>query len=362
MKLLITSAESRKCFDIFNILKPKFKNIYLCSDLGILRRSFLSIIYFKKVFKTEKILQLIKSQKLEIKIFPVEEIDIEAIYNLDLSSSSLLPDKDAFYCTVNKIHLFEHATKNNIPTPQTLGADQLESNFISDAVVVKPARGMGSEGVKFFDNYDDATLYLNSINNSADMLVQELIGKNNVIAGCFLFNKGTLVSYYGHERLRTYPKSGGVTVCSVSHNNQRIMSLGQQLLAPLEWSGLVMIEFMWSDLLNDYLLIEVNPRAWGSIMLSEKCGSNMIMSYVELIFDNSVEKSLGQEGCYIRWLLPYDIVNLIKGNVPVSEYKYSNRENNCLINMSYSGLFRSVLFHIFQFTQFSKILRKVGIG
>lgn len=358
MKLLITSAESRKCFDIFNILKPKLKNIYLCSDLGILKRSLLSLVYFKKVFKTEKILQLIQAKALELKIFPVEEVDLEAIYNLDLQSSSLLPDKNAFYCMVNKERLFEHAIKHNIPCPQTVGASQLGSNFISGALVVKPARGMGSEGVKFLNNYADATLYVNSLHNSADMLVQELIGKNNVIAGCFLFDKGSLVSFYGHERLRTYPKTGGVTVCSVSHNDQRIMDLGQQLLAPLKWSGLAMVEFMWSDLLDDYQLIEVNPRAWGSIMLSEKCGSNMLMSYVDLIFGNLVENSVGHESCYIRWLVPYDIINLVKGDVPMSDCRHINRKNGCLINISYASVFRSGLFHAFQFTQLSKIVKK----
>jgi predicted ATP-grasp superfamily ATP-dependent carboligase len=149
-----------------------------------------------------------------------------------------------------------------------------------------------------------------------------------------------------------------VTVCSVSHNDQRIMDLGQQLLAPLKWSGLAMVEFMWSDLLNDYQLIEVNPRAWGSIMLSEKCGSNMLMSYVDLIFGNLVEKSVGKKSCYIRWLVPYDIINLVKGDVPVSDYRYINRENVCLINISYASLFRSGLFHAFQFTQLSKIVKK----
>ena len=119
-----------------------------------------------------------------------------------------------------------------------------------------------------------------------------------------------------------------------------------------------MVEFMWSDLINDYQLIEVNPRAWGSIMLSEKCSSNMLMSYVDLIFGNLVEKSFGKEGSYIKWLVPYDIINLLIGDVPISDYKYRNRKNTCLINISYSNLLRSGIFHAFQFFQVSKIIKK----
>ena len=361
MKLLITSAESRKCFDIFNILNPKLKNIYLCSNLGIIKRALLSLIYFRKVFKTDEILQSIKYKKLDIKIFPVEEIDIEKVYSLDLHSATLLADKNAFSTMVNKKRLFEHATKNNVPCPKTLEESELRSNFIPGSVVVKPARGMGSEGVRFFDDYKDATKYINSLQNSADMLVQELIGKNNVITGCFLFEDGNLISFYGHKRIRTYPKTGGVTVCSVSHNEKRIMNLGQQLLEPLKWSGLVMVEFMWSDLINDYQLIEVNPRAWGSIMLSEKCSSNMLMSYVKLIFGISVKKSFGQENSYIKWLVPYDMVNILKGDVPISDYLSKNRKNTCLINISYANLLKSCLFHAFQFIQVSKIIKKFSL-
>ena len=358
MNLLITSAESRKCFDIFNILNPKLTKIYLCSDLGVFARGLLSLVYFKKVFKTEKIFKLIQSRALHTKILPVEEADLELIYGYELEYSSLLPDKNAFYGVANKKLLFQHAIEHSVPCPRTIGADEITSNYISGSVVVKPFRGTGSEGVRFFDDYTKATLYIKSLPNPSDMLVQELIGSNRVVAGCFLFDKGHLTSFYGHERLRTYPTTGGVTVCSVSHNDPRIMDLGQQLLAPLKWSGLAMVEFMWSDLLKDYQLIEINPRAWGSIRLSEKCGSNMLMNYVDLIHGKSVTKSIGRENCYIRWLMPYDIINLAKGVTTLSEYRNMNKKNDCLINISYSNFIQSGIFHIFQITRVSKIIKK----
>ena len=359
MNLLMTSAESRKCFDIYNILKPKIDTLYLSSSLGLFKRGLLSIVYFKRVYSTEQIFQLIKAKTIDLKIFPIDEVDIELIYTSNLEEASMLPETDAFYQLADKGLLFEHAKKHNISCPTTLKFKESEATSIMGEVVVKPARGTGSAGVKFFDCHRDASKYLASLPNRSNMLIQELISnKENVVAGCFLFDKGNLVSFYGHERLRTYPKSWGVTVCSKSHSYKRIMVLGERLLGPLGWSGLAMIEFMWSDKYNDFQLIEVNPRAWGSIMLSEKCDSGLLMNYVDLIFKKPVKKSMGRKDCSIRWLVPYDILNLVKGDVPLSDYISISRNNDCLINISYSNLLQSLLFHGFQFTQFTKIHKK----
>jgi hypothetical protein len=359
VNLLITSAESRKCFDVYNILKKKVDNVYLCSTLGVVKRALLALIYFKKVHQTGNVFQLVKEEVLDLKIFPIDEVDLELIYALEIEWASMLPDKKSFHQVVDKDSLAEHAIKCNVSCPITLKYGKSNSQSIIGKVVVKPARGTGSDGVKFFDDHSEATKYLSSLPNNSNMLIQELISnKMNVKAGCFLFERGHLISFYGHERLRTYPKTGGVTVYSVSHSDKRIMELGERLLAPLNWSGLVMIEFMWSSDVADYQLVEVNPRAWGSIMLSEKCDSRMLMNYIDLIFNKPVKKSIGRDNCSIRWLVPYDILNLVKGEVPISDYKSLNKENDCLINISYASLIQSLLFHLFQFTQLTKILKK----
>ena len=134
-------------------------SIYLCSNAGIIKRLFLSLIYLRRVFKTDNFFKLIQSNDLDIKIFPVEESDIEAIYKFDIQSATLVAAKSAFFNMVDKKHLFEHALKNYIPCPQTLDEDELESNSLKGSVVVKPKRGMGSENVKFFFLYYLKNLY-----------------------------------------------------------------------------------------------------------------------------------------------------------------------------------------------------------
>lgn len=356
--LLLTSAESRKCFDLFNIFNSKNENIILSSDQSIFLRGLLSLIYLKRVRKTAKILRQVKLDLLDIKVLPVEESDIELMYSLGIQNQAMLPDQDAFFSVVDKLSLYRQSQKYNIPCPVTLNLTDIDSVIIEGNLVVKPIRGMGSEGVKFFDNFTDAKKYFKLLKDPSDFLLQEKISDNKVRAGCFLFDKGILVSFYAHERLRTFPSSGGVTVCSVSILDKRIMELGQILLGNLNWSGLAMIEFMWSDKINDYQMIEVNPRPWGSIMLSERCASNMLMNYVDLLFGRPVNKSIGNMGYYIKWLLPYDFVNILRRKVSLKNYILEGRMHSCYINISYSNALRSMFWHLFQTLRLGTAIKK----
>lgn len=358
MKILFTSAESRKCFDIFNILKPKLKNVLLSSNMSFLNRCLLSVVYLQRVYKTEKIFIDIKQSNIQAKIFGIEESDIEKIYWHQLEHLSLVPDKEAFRSTVDKKILSENAAMLGIKAPKTVLASQMTRSNLTGRVVIKPISGKGSEGVKFFNTANDAAMYVESLEKSHNFIAQESIGTNPVIAGCFLFKKGQIISYYGHERLRTYPIDGGVTVSSVSHTNIEIKRLGERLLGPLQWDGLAMIEFMWSDKLGDYQLIEVNPRAWGSIMLSECCGSNMLLNYVNLLLERPLVASSPQDNCRIGWLIPFDLLNLVKGRINLSDLSYNNNKHECSINITYAGFVQSPLFHMFQITRFTKILKK----
>ena len=61
-----------------------------------------------------------------------------------------------------------------------------------------------------------------------------------------------------------------------------------------------MVEFLYDIEQKSYYVIEINPRPWGSILLSEICESNLMDSY--LTYDSSVVKV---KECYIKWLFPH---------------------------------------------------------
>jgi len=107
----------------------------------------------------------------------------------------------------------------------------------------------------------------------------------------YLFENGKMVSYYGHKRIRTYTIEGGVTVYSKISFNEQIKKMGENLLSKLNWSGLAMVEFLFDKRVNDYKIIEVNPRLWGSIFLSEFANTKFIRNYINLSIAVKEEKS-----------------------------------------------------------------------
>ena len=181
-------------------------------------------------------------------------------------------------------------------------------------------------------------------------------------AALFLCKEGEIVSYYSHKRIRTSPKKGGVTVFSKCTVNEDILGIGKSVLKKLNWSGFAMIEFMYDSETKSYKIIELNPRIWGSIMLSEYCGANFIQSYIDLCLGKVVSAPLINENTYIRWPFPYDLIDYIRGGFKLDFFWKLNRHNTCFINFSYSTKLRSIIFlitQVFSFKNLKKIINKI---
>ena len=59
-----------------------------------------------------------------------------------------------------------------------------------------------------------------------------------------LFDRGRLIAEFAHRRLREKPPSGGVSVlCESVPVDPILRRSGEQLLAPLGWHGVAMLEF-----------------------------------------------------------------------------------------------------------------------
>ncbi len=93
--------------------------------------------------------------------------------------------------------------------------------------------------------------------------------------GCGFFavyQDGTCKQTFMHRRIREVPPSGGVSCCAESYYDQRLMEYGKRLLDRLEWHGVAMVEFRYDERDQDYKLMEVNPKFWGSLDLALEAG------------------------------------------------------------------------------------------
>ena len=151
--------------------------------------------------------------------------------------------------------------------------------------VLKPTNLSSAKGVKYYRSKDDK----HSISSiPTGMICQEYIrGK-----GCgyeVYCQNGKILSEYGHLRLAEWSVSGGSSVLRTRYIHHDMRPIAAKILHEVQWTGFVMFEFKLTD--DDQLvLIEVNPRIWGSInqalqndcpLFAEMLGNPIKLSYKE---------------------------------------------------------------------------------
>ncbi|NNF46410.1 MAG: ATP-grasp domain-containing protein [Desulfofustis sp.] len=259
----------------------------------------------------------------------------------------LLPDRAMFELARSKEKFQVFCEANGLPVPVSFSADNLaELRQEFRPVIAKKRIGAGSVGMKYVEKPEQLAL-LDDIDKD-DYLIQEQIVSARKIHGIFCVAKdGEIISWHGHERLRTFPENDGVTVFSRSQYDPRCKDIAGRLLRYMNWSGFAMVELLQDDRNGEWKIIELNPRLWGSLMLSEFCGSNLLPNYVRVLSDEKAEPGEELTERYIRWVFPFEVISLLKGNISFGDFLNRRRLKTCYINFTYSSALRAVLFQVY---------------
>lgn len=372
MKILITDIFLRKTFDVVNILFQHHdkKNVLLLTDkLGVFNKLKCKLCYqSSNLFLLRKdehfnsdLNRIIKKFPNDKLIYlPIEENTTLKFYNY-LSAKNkhknlvfLLPEENAFECATNKERLNMFCEKNKIACPKFISVNAFEKGDFELPIIVKPKKGSGSKGIIYI-NTEDA-LKEQNLDFESNFIQERLPESKNVEGGFYLCKKGEILSFYSHKRIRAFPESGGVTVFSKATQNEKIMQAGKKIIKALNWNGIIMIEFILDKRDNRYKVIEINPRIWGSILLSEFCGANFLKKYIDVCAGKAKLENKVLSECSIRWIFPYDIFYFFKTLSNPFNY-FRSHENCCHINFTYSSFFRSVIFIFLNYFNSSKLIR-----
>jgi predicted ATP-grasp superfamily ATP-dependent carboligase len=275
-----------------------------------------------------------------------------------------LPSEESFTLARNKGEFQKFCETHEFPVPKSYGPNQLEqlkANF--RPVVYKPKHGQGSVGIRYYENLE--AFNLNPPKDFETYLLQEkVICSQQVTGSFFLCDRGKVITAHCHQRVRTFPVEGGVTVFSQSTYNEEIIKIGAELLAALQWNGVAMIEFMFDEPTQQWKIIELNPRLWGSLMLSQFNNSGLLQGYADLALGREVKPATSKpEPVYIRWFFPFEVLNFVKRDISFSEFMNLKRLKICYINWTYSSYYRSLLYWVyfaFNFSSISRFIKKLA--
>lgn len=296
--VLITEASQKNSLGIARSLGEKGKKVFLlagnktdqtrfskhCS--GSLTLKKLDIVKITNFIKTKNIDLVIPVGTTSIKFFAKNHLHFSKITRL------FIPSYEGVELCMSKKKTHLLAQKLNIPTPKTFFPSSLNeakkiSKIIEFPCVIKWPIEVGDNIVDYANDKNDFWIKYKKMieyGNQTYPMVQEFIEGDGV--GYFaLFKDGKEVCSYQHKRLRESPPSGGVSVCAKTVHFKDAEIYGNKLLSHLNWNGVAMVEFkMLKD--KSFVLMEINPKFWGSHDLGIASGVNFPLLIIKLLETN----------------------------------------------------------------------------
>lgn len=373
--IILTDIKYRKAFDIISIIIKAFPNekILLTSDTySVFFRLFYGNCHYYRlrteegavIFNSDFSNMLSKYKNDELIYVPIEEQTTDYVINYIKAHGKgnltcLLPSAELYKQFRNKKKLNDYCLENNLAAPKQYLVSELPN--VEYPLLIKPEIGSGSHGIYRLYNAADYNEEIKAALSREKYIIQELLPNGKDVKGAFfLCHKGKVIGAYTHKRIRTSPEEGGVTVLSSIYDNPQLIEQGKELLEKAGWEGLIMLEFLYDERCKQYKLIEANPRLWGSVMLSEFAGANLLSNYIRICIGESTVASNIKKEVYIRWLFPMDLLNWIRKKGRIKGFW--NFKNTCFINWTYARKDRAIffiIFSIFNLENIKKLLHRV---
>jgi predicted ATP-grasp superfamily ATP-dependent carboligase len=226
---------------------------------------------------------------------------------------SLARNRNKFQCTMafpeytvlekaaDKSTVLECARELEIPCPETFflknpqkdsaEVESLKENLHFPAVI-KPFRGHGGEGVSFINSVDPLIgTYAETVRKFGPVMIQEKIPYNErySVAVIMNFDQEIRISCVLRE-LRYYPVDSGPATFVETIKRPDLVAYAQEILESLDFHGIAELDFINDARRNIPLLMEINPRFWGSLQGAISAGVDFPYQLYTLFKEGDIDK------------------------------------------------------------------------
>ncbi|ADJ15470.1 carboxylate--amine ligase [Halalkalicoccus jeotgali] len=267
----------------------------------------------------EALLALARCPETET-VVPLRETDVYALSTRRGEFSPHVatpwPDRTTVKMAQDRLRLFEVARAAGLRVPQT---DRIEEYDGWDVpTVIKPRYSvLETEG-----RLVEPSVRLLSRGSEPDRealctamghapLVQAYVPGTEELGFFALFDHGRPLATFQHRRRRSYHYTGGASVYREAIDDPAVESAGLALLRALGWHGPAMVEFKRDARDGELVLMEVNPRFWGSLALSIHAGVDFPYHYYRLATDDPIERAPSYETGVASHVLHGELVYLM---------------------------------------------------
>jgi predicted ATP-grasp superfamily ATP-dependent carboligase len=180
----------------------------------------------------------------------------------------------------DKHSLVERMRERGIAVPVQVPLERVSE--LALPVVIKGAVGAAGTHVHIAESPRAlASIVARAMAEGGSWVAQELLpGPTYLVGG--LFHEGTPLRLYAAEKLEQHPPRTGPAIRLRSRDYPALVELGVRAIAELGWTGLASADVMRRPD-GSYVLLEVNPRPWGSVAGTRSAGVDMLAGFADLL-------------------------------------------------------------------------------
>lgn len=277
-----------------------------------------------KAFLNE-IFRMIRQKEYDVLMpFTSKTFPVVSLHSKELSRHTNLICCDyATYSKANdKEKITSIASKLGLPVPNSICPNSLEEvstqiRRLNFPVVIKARVGSGMQkGLRYAKNVEEVFKGYEEISSHQSIegikefhrpLIQEYI-PGKIYDALYYYHDGNLVASLTQRREITNPLSGGPGVQNVTVKDRKLHDYGKTLLDGLKWHGPAQVEVKFDPRDKEFKLLEINPKFWGTLDLSIKCGVNFPEIAVDSALNGLIRYAINRKvdpGLRYRWLVSF---------------------------------------------------------
>jgi len=277
-RFLFLNGEHTHTIDIIRILKKHKKNLIihvLIKKKNFLCRSkYVDIYHFLPYQQTilEFVFSLEKKYAFDM-IFPVGFPEVEIFAKEKEKFANIFVDDFRIVSkAIFKIETLKIAETLGIPVPKTsiinsfADIKQLEKNGFPLPLFVKSHKEMPHKIRGVAKNPQQLkNLCHKALKIGSKALIQEIIEDPFTYGVGVFAEKGKIKKLFTHKEVLHFPPTGGSGVILTTFNDKQLVSYSKKLIDFLNYTGFALLEFKYKPDVEDYVLMEINPKFWASI-------------------------------------------------------------------------------------------------
>lgn len=279
------------------------------------------------------LIDVIRNEKVDF-VFPVVTRSLELMASVEqeirqkTDAVIVTSSEQAISIANNKAKLFDHlqedpSTSEYITDHKVVNTPGELKDNIRIPCVIKPVIGENREG--FFRVVPDDTWRDAFLEGKSDGLICPSLLDHTDKDRAFdeprlimpylpgtewdadlLIIDGRIISATVRQNLYMF---GGLSACTVTCEGQKVLKACEKIVASLGLKGLCCISFKETED-GELKLLEINPRAMGSIHVSSVGGNNLVLRLLSILLSEEDDMAFHLTPAGIRTSLYYDIIRL----------------------------------------------------